>query len=105
MLEVNTTLIDFEFGFNTFRLQETRKIQELLRNNKALYDAERLKEWRERKLMRDEDQQLQAKYLKEHSKQEQVRIEEETKELRESQIEERWKKYILESEIEKQMQI
>jgi hypothetical protein len=56
----------------------------LLRNNKALYDAERLKEWRERKLMRDEDQKLQAKYLKEHSKQEQERIEEETKELRES---------------------
>ncbi len=55
--------------------------------------------------MRDEDQKLQAKYLKEHSKQEQERIEEETKELRESQIEERWKKYILESEIEKQMQI
>ena len=43
--------------------------------------------------------------MKEHSKQEQLRIEEETKELRESQIEERWKKYILESEIEKQMQI
>jgi len=58
MLEVNTTLIDLECGFNTFRLQETRKIQELLRNNKAIYDAERLKEWQERKLMRDEDQNL-----------------------------------------------
>jgi hypothetical protein len=33
-----------------------------------VYDAERLKEWNERKLMRVEDQGLQAKYLKENSK-------------------------------------
>jgi hypothetical protein len=25
MLEVNTTIIDFEFGFNSFRLPEVRK--------------------------------------------------------------------------------
>ena len=30
-----------------------------------MYDAERLKEWRERKLMRDEDERLHALYLKE----------------------------------------
>jgi hypothetical protein len=30
-----------------------------------LYDAERLKEWRERKLMKSEDEALHAKYLKE----------------------------------------
>jgi hypothetical protein len=30
-----------------------------------LYDAERLKEWRERKLMRAEDEGIQAKYLRE----------------------------------------
>ena len=55
--------------------------------------------------MRAEDQGLQAKYLNENSKAEQLRIEEETKELREAQIEERWKKYVTETEIEKQMQI
>ena len=59
-----------------------------------MYDAERLKEWRERKLMRDEDERLHALYLKEQSKKEEFRMETETKELREAQIEEKWKKYI-----------
>ena len=70
-----------------------------------MYDAERLKEWRERKLMRHEDEGLQAKYLKEQSKAEELRMEQETKELREAQIEEKWKKYVVVSAIEKEMQI
>lgn len=55
--------------------------------------------------MRHEDEGLQAKYLKEQSKAEEVRMERETKELREAQIEEKWKKYVVESAIEKEMQI
>ena len=39
---INTTLIDFEFGFNNFRLDDVRKIQDNLKRNKAMYDAERL---------------------------------------------------------------
>ena len=70
-----------------------------------MFDAERLKEWRERKLMRVEDEGLQARYLKENSKQEQANIDEEAKDLRTMQIDERWKKYVFESENEKQMQI
>ena len=70
-----------------------------------MYDAERLKEWRERKLMRAEDEGIQAKYLREAAQAEALRMEEETKDLREAQIEERWKKYIQESAIEKEMQI
>ena len=38
----NDTLIDFEFGFNNFKLDDVRKIQDNLRRNKAKYDAERL---------------------------------------------------------------
>jgi len=57
------TLIDFEFGFNNFELTHTRSIQDYLRRNKAKYDEERLKEWRERKMMRSEDQQLAKFYL------------------------------------------
>ncbi len=49
-----------------------------------MYDAERLKEWRERKLMKAEDESLHAKYLKEQSKAEELRMEQETKELREA---------------------
>lgn len=49
-----------------------------------MYDEERLKEWRERKLMKFEDEGLHAKYLKEQSKAEELRMEQETKELREA---------------------
>lgn len=53
-------LIDFEFGgSNTFRLEDIRKIQEYLRGNKDKHDEERLEEWRERKFMRIDDQQMQ----------------------------------------------
>lgn len=61
----NDTLIDFEFGFNNFRLDDVRKIQDNLRKNKAKYDAERLQEWKERKLMNDEDVRLKNLYLAE----------------------------------------
>ncbi len=55
--------------------------------------------------MRAEDEGIQAKYLREAAQTEALRMEEETKDLREAQIEERWKKYIQESAIEKEMQI
>ena len=55
--------------------------------------------------MRDEDERLHALYLKQQSKKEEIRMETETKELREAQIEEKWKKYLVESAIEKEMQI
>jgi hypothetical protein len=71
MLEVNETLIDFEISFNTFHLNEVREIQRLLiRNNKA-FNENRLREWRERKLMLDEDEKLHGIYLKEETKNEQ----------------------------------
>lgn len=44
-------------------------------------------------------------YLKEHAKAEELRMETETKELREAQIEGKWKKYVTDSAIEKEMQI
>ena len=53
------SLIDFEFGFNNFRLEDIRRLQDLLRRNKAEYDQARLQEWRERKMMRDDDHALQ----------------------------------------------
>ena len=88
----NTTLIDFEFGFNNFRLEDVRKIQDNLKRNKAMYDAERLQEWRERKLMNGEDVALKNAYLEEQSRKEQERMEEEARELREREIDEQWRK-------------
>lgn len=98
----NDTLIDFEFGFNNFSLNDIRKIQDNLKRNKAKYDAERLREWRERKLMFDEDVRLRNLYLEEQSRKEQERMEEETRELREQELDEEWRKFLLDSEIEKQ---
>ena len=56
MLDVNETLIDFEFGFNAFSLDQVRSIQFKLGRNKAAYNKARLYEWRERKNMLAEDQ-------------------------------------------------
>jgi hypothetical protein len=73
--------------------------------NKAKYDSDRLREWRERKFMFDEDVRLRTLYLQEQSKREQLRMEEEARELREQELDEEWKKYLLDSEIEKQQLI
>ena len=69
--------------------------------NKAMYDAERMKEWRERKLMRAEDQQLAKYYLEEETAKEQNRMEEEAKSTREREIEKIWKAMLLEKDEEK----
>lgn len=51
--------------------------------------------------MLHEDEQLKELYLQEHSKKEQARMEEEAKEVRESELNEKWRKLMLEQEIEK----
>ena len=101
-LKNNTTLIDLDFSGNNFTMEDSRQIQEYLKRNKALYDAERLKEWRERKLMRGEDEQLRKMYLAENASKEQAIIEEEAKEIREAELNEKWQKFMLENEIQKQ---
>lgn len=103
--EVNRDLIDFEFGFNKFSLEQIRAIQDNLRRNKKQYDEDRLREWRERKLMNDEDVRLKNQYLEEQARAEQERMEEEARELREKEIDEQWRKHLLDSEIEKQQLI
>lgn len=97
----NKTLIDFEFAYNNFTQETTIKIQDHLKRNHAEYRAERLKEWKERKLMNAEDVSLKNLYLEEHSRKEQDRFEEEAKALRDEELDEQWRKYLLEAEIEK----
>jgi len=79
----NKTLIDFEFGFNNFKLDDICKIQDNLRANKEQHDKDKIREWKERKLMNDEDVRLKNLYLEEQSRKEQFRMEEEARELRE----------------------
>ena len=63
MLEHNWTLIDFDFNFNHFSVPTTNKIVMYLRRNVAKFKSEKLKEWKERKLMREEDADLHKLYL------------------------------------------
>ena len=51
--------------------------------------------------MLDEDEKLHAMYLKEETKNEQARMEEEAREHREREIDATWKKYMKENETEK----
>lgn len=55
-METNLSLIDFDFSMNNFSPSDSRAIQDYLKRNKEIYDAERLKEWIERKHMRDDDE-------------------------------------------------
>jgi len=104
-LNQNHSLIDFEFGFNNFRLEDIRRLQDLLRRNKAEYDAARLKEWRERKMMREEDHALQKHYLEKETRVEQANMEEEAKSTREREIDKMWKAMQLEDAEEKKRTI
>lgn len=101
MLEVNTTLIDFEISFNMFHLTDVREIQRLLQRNNKEFNENRLREWKERKHMLNEDEKLHGMYLKEETKTEQVRMEEEAREHREMEIDQTWKKYLTEAATEK----
>ena len=84
---------------------QVREIQRLLLRNNKVFEENRLREWRERKLMLDEDEKLHGIYLKEETKNEQVRMEDEAKEHREREIDETWKKYMAEAQTEKQQLI
>lgn len=84
---------------NQFSIVESRGIQDKLMANKADYDAERLKEWRERKAMRSEDNALRTKQLKENSEKVQAQMEEEAREQRETELNEKWRVKMLETEV------
>ena len=101
-LKNNTSLIDLDFSCNNFTMEDSRQIQEYLVRNKAIYDAERLKEWKERKIMRNEDEHLRKMYMTENANKEQAIMEEEAREIREAELNEKWQKFMLENEIQKQ---
>ena len=55
--------------------------------------------------MREEDVNLQNLYLREQATKEKLRMEEEAQEMREKEIEEKWRKFMLNSEMDKQQTI
>jgi hypothetical protein len=66
-LEENYTLIHLDFSFNAFHVHTSNRIKELLRRNVAMHKDDKLREWRERKLMREEDADLHKFYLKDQT--------------------------------------
>ena len=52
--------------------------------------------------MRETDEKLRELYLKKQSGKEQVRMEDEAQVIRESELSEKWKSFMLNTEIEKQ---
>ena len=65
-------------------------MQDKLRENKAAYDEERRREWKERQAMKAEDKALREQFLAENSKEEQDKMEEEAREIREAELDEKW---------------
>ncbi len=55
--------------------------------------------------MNNEDVKLKNLYLEEQSKKEQNKFEEEAKDLREDELDEQWRKFLLDAEVEKQQLI
>ena len=51
--------------------------------------------------MREEDQLLKELFLAEQGQDEQLRMEEEAGEIREMELNEKWKKFMLETELDK----
>jgi hypothetical protein len=98
----NTALIDLDFSNNDFKIEDSRAIQKYLQRNKALSDAEKLKEWKQRKLMREEDQHLKQLQLSENAGDEVSKMENEARRQTELDMNEKWKKFMLETELEKQ---
>lgn len=100
--EVNKTLICFEFGFNNFLLEQIRAIKANLKRNKAAYDEERFKEWKERKRMAEEERSMKILDTAEQ-KDEIMRDEAEKSRIaREKARDAAWKEFLMESELEKQ---
>ena len=88
----NKTLIDFQFYDNKLDLRSIEIIQANIKRNKAQYDADRLQEWKERKLMFNEDNAMRIKQIEMESRKKKNQLDEESKEQRDQQLDEQWKK-------------
>ena len=63
-------MISLDYSENSLNLEDSRAIQTCLVRNKAEYDANKVKEWKERKEMREEEEAAREMYLEEQSRRE-----------------------------------
>ena len=100
--KTNKTLICFEFGFNQFLLEQVRLIQENLKRNKAAYDEERFREWKERKQMAAEEAAMRILVTAEQKDDIMKDEAEKTRIATEKARDAAWKEFLMEAELEKQ---
>lgn len=103
--DVNKTLICFEFGLNDFILPQVLEIQKNLRWNKAAYDAMRLREWKERKRMAEEEALMRTKVLKDQAEEMDEEENEKSWMAREKAWDEQWDQMIVEQAVDKEQLI
>ena len=89
-MEINTTLISMDLSENDLSVRDIRQINDYLKRNKKMYDEERLREFRERKMMNEEDTKNKDLIDIEEKKKEQEEIKAKNKQER---MAERQKKY------------
>ncbi len=89
-MESNRTLISLEITDNGLTVEQIRKLQNCLNRNKKIYDDERLREFKERKLMHEEDTGNKNLIDIEEKKKEESEIQKKNKEQRQT---DREKKY------------
>jgi len=98
-METNTTLINLEIADNGLSVVQIRKIQEYLTENKKAYDKERLQEFKERKLMFDEDSSNKNLLDIEEKKKEESEIQQKNKQQRLTDREKRYADMVISVEI------
>jgi hypothetical protein len=98
----NESLICFEFGFNNFKLEHIKEIIANLVRNKAAYDEARFREWKERKLMSEEESQMRILNTMEQKDTLMKEEAELSRIAREKARDAAWKEFLMESELEKQ---
>lgn len=89
-MKVNNTLISMDLMENNLTVLQTREIKEYLNRNKKAYDDERLREFKERKMMNEEDLANKNLVDIEEKKKEEEEIQ---KKNRQERMEERQSKY------------
>jgi hypothetical protein len=100
--DANKTLICFEFGFNNFLLEQIRAIKTNLLRNKAAYDDERFREWKERKRMAEEERAMRILVTAEQKDDIMKDEAEKSRIAREKARDAAWKEFLMESELDKQ---
>eukprot|EP00826_Nyctotherus_ovalis_P034621 TRINITY_DN2900_c0_g1_i5.p2 TRINITY_DN2900_c0_g1~~TRINITY_DN2900_c0_g1_i5.p2 ORF type:complete len:394 (-),score=122.71 TRINITY_DN2900_c0_g1_i5:124-1305(-) len=89
-MKVNSTLISMDLMENSLTVLDTREIKKCLNRNKKAYDDERLREFKERKMMNEEDLANKNLVDIEEKKKEEEEIQ---KKNRQQRMEERQTKY------------